>query len=237
LALGIHSEESATMNRTLNLTTKERQRYSLTRLCSAMAAGSALRGAGFEMECHVALCKKYGVEPQRAGVFVPDDVLLAKRDMTVAGVSGSNYLVGVDVQPFYQALREVSWLERLPVQRLPDLQADQTIPRHGSNVAVTWLGSEGAVITERDPAVGSVTLAPKNVAIIVERSHQHMVQGSRNDAALSASWAESRRGNRNGLHSGSGADGQPTGAPISGQPKRQRHDVELDQHRRIDPAG
>jgi HK97 family phage major capsid protein len=199
----------------LGLTERERSRYSIGKLIDAMARGADLRKAApFEVECSDSLRSRFGLENGlRGGCFVPREITHGRRDMTAADAASGGYLKGTVTPPFAAALREASWLERVAVQRVVGAKDDITQPRHGSNVTTTWLGSEAAPASEQNPVVGSVALSPKYVAVVVDRSRQHVVQSADQDAqilrelGLSVGVAIATA-----CAQGTGADGQPTGA-------------------------
>ena len=86
--------------------------------------------------------------------FVPLDALVRQRplqrDMTVAGVSGSNYLVGTENQAasFIDLLRNTSVTMRMGITRLSGLQGNVTIPKMTAGNTAYWLADEGTAATD-----------------------------------------------------------------------------------------
>ncbi len=192
---------------------KDVRRYSVLKALRATLSKDWSR-AGLELEAHKAIMQRGALNPRSENsFFVPMDVQV--RDMTSAGVSGSNYLVAIDniVGSFVEMLRNESVVMQLGATRLTGLQGNVTIPRQTAASTAYWLASESTQITESQPTIGQITLSPKNVAALTEISHQLMQQSDRSAEqlvmtdlarvlALAADVAALR---------GSGGSGQPTG--------------------------
>src|SRR5574340_725230 len=103
-----------------------------------------------------------------------------RRDMTVAGVSGSNYLVATNnmAGSFIDLLRNTSVGLRLGVRRMAGLVGNVTIQKQTAGNTAYWLNDEGTQITESQPTLGQVALTAKNVAALTELSHQLLSQGT-----------------------------------------------------------
>lgn len=211
----------------LDLSAPELKNYSLFRAMRA-SMNKDWTKAGFELECNREISKRMNRLPRsETAFFVPLDKLLHRsgaqvqaRDMTVAGVSGSNYLVSTDNQPgsFIELLRNTSVSLRMGVTRLPGLVGNVTIPKMTAGNTAYWLADEGTQITESQPTLGQLSLQPKNVAALTELSHQllqqstpaaeQLVMGSiARDIGLAVDV---------GVLRGSGASGQPTGIATTG---------------------
>lgn len=204
----------------LDMSTSEKRRYSLMRALRA-ASNKDWRHAGLELEANQALVKRLNKIPRaETSFFVPLDVMMRdlppqKRDMTVAGVSGSNYLVQTDNQPgsFIDLLRNSSVALSMGVTRLSGLQGNVTIPKMTAGNTAYWLADETTQITESQPTIGQLSLAPKNVAALTELSHQ-LLQQSSPDAeqlVLTSIARDIGLAVDVGILRGSGASGQPTG--------------------------
>jgi HK97 family phage major capsid protein len=202
------------------------RRYSLLRALRA-AINNDWKDAGLELECNNELSKRLDKSPRSAkSFFVPLDVLMRdipgsqKRDMTVAGVSGSNYLVSTDNMPgnFIDLLRNTSVGLRMGVQRLSGLKGNVTIPKMTAGNTAYWLSDETTQITESQPTIGQLSLAPKNVAALTELSHQLMVQSSPDveNLVLQSIARDIGLAVDVGILRGSGASGQPTGIATTG---------------------
>lgn len=214
----------------LDMSKTDRRRYSLMRALRAAINGDWDRSAGLELECNNEISKRLNQVPRsEKAFFVPLDVLLRdnpqllgaqKRDMTVAGVSGSNYLVSTDNYPgsFIDLLRNTSVALRMGVQRLAGLRGNVTIPKMTAGNTAYWLSDENTQITESQPTIGQLSLAPKNVAALTELSHQLMSQATPDAEALVLSSIARDIGLAVdvGILRGSGASGQPTGIVNTG---------------------
>jgi HK97 family phage major capsid protein/HK97 family phage prohead protease len=211
----------------LDLSASEARRYSMMRALRA-AANKSWDKAGLELECNKEISKRLNKLPRsESSFFVPLDVMMrdlpantAKRDMTVAGVSGSNYLVSTDNAPgsFIDLLRNTSVSLRMGVTRLAGLQGNVTIPKMTAGNTAYWLADEGTQITESQPTIGQLSLSPKNVAALTELSHQLMQQSSPDaeQLVLTSIARDIGLAVDVGILRGSGASGQPTGIVNTG---------------------
>jgi len=171
----------------LDMSPKEVRQYSLTRAVRAAAARDWSK-AGLELEAHTAVMARSGRQPQTQNAFfVPMDVQTHRnyhwlnknqRDMTVAGVSGSQYLVSTQnlSSSFIDLLRNDSVVLGLGATRLTGLVGNVTIPRMTAGGTAYWLGDESTPITESQATFGQVSLTPKNVTALTDISHQLIQQ-------------------------------------------------------------
>lgn len=226
--LKIQQERGDKASRTfLDMTPKEIQRYSLMRALRA-AQNRNWSKAGLELEANKAISAQLNKLPRsETAFFVPLDVMMrdrvgqrAQRDMTVAGVSGSNYLVGTDLMPgsFIDLLRNTSVCLRMGVQRMSGLVGNVAIPKMTAGNTAYWLADESTQITESQPTLAQLSLAPKNVAALTELSHQ-LMQQSTPDAeqlVLDSIARDIALAVDVGILRGSGASGQPTGIATTG---------------------
>ncbi len=217
--LEIHMERSKSMPMAIGLSAKEIQKYSVQRAIRASASRDWSK-AGFELEASQAVAMHNNIQPRANGsFFVPMDIQVsrqyARRDMTVAGVSGSQYLVSTDNQPgnFIDLLRNDSVVLGLGATRLTGLVGNITIPRMTAGGTAYWLADETTQITESQPTIGQLSLSPKEVAALTQISHKLMTQSSpdveamvMNDLAQVLALAVDVATLR-----GSGASGQPQG--------------------------
>ncbi|MBK9362996.1 MAG: phage major capsid protein [Rubrivivax sp.] len=216
--LAIQSERSkpGNMPTFLDMSAKEVQRYSLMRALRA-ATSKDWTKAGLELEANRELSKRMSRLPRAdTSFFVPLDKLMqGRRDMTVAGVSGSNYLVGTDnmAGSFIDLLRNDSVTLRMGVSRMAGLVGNVTIPRMTAGGTAYWLADESTQITESQPTIGQVSLSPKNVAALTELSHQLMQQSSPDveQLVLSSIARDIALAVDVGVIRGSGNSGQPQG--------------------------
>lgn len=205
----------------LDLSKSEVRRYSLMRALRA-AANKDWKNAGLELECNKEISKRLNTVPKSdTSFFVPLDILMRdlpaaqKRDMTAAGVSGSNYLVSTDNYPgsFIDLLRNSSVSMRMGVTRLSGLRGNVTIPKMTAGNTAYWLADETTQITESQPTIGQLSLSPKNVAALTELSHQLMSQSTPDAESLVLTSIARDIGLAVdvGVLRGSGASGQPQG--------------------------
>lgn len=164
----------------IGMSKAEQKRYSVLRLLRALATPNdrtLQRAAAFEFEAHQAAVEALGGQ-SRGGIVIPMDVF--KRDMTVAGVSGSNYLVGTTNMPggLIELLRNRMVTTTLGARRLDGLVGNMTIPRLSAASTAYWLSTETSTITESQPTIGQLQLAPKNVGALVEVTRQMMLQST-----------------------------------------------------------
>lgn len=190
-------------------TDKELRSFSLTRALVDASSGHGLQ-SGLEYE----MLKEYA--DTIGSTFAPDRFsipwqILARRDMTVAGASGSNYLVPTDTSDAVQALRPWSVVMQSGCTVLPDLRGDMAIPKVTAEVGGYWLTSEVDPIAKAQPTIGQVTMTPKICGAVVAFSQKLRTQ-SNIDAFLTAHLLQTigRTLDAAALN-GSGVSGQPTG--------------------------
>lgn len=211
----------------LDLDRKDKRRYSLLRAIRCAINNDWKKDGGIELEANNELSKRLDRLPRsERSFFVPLDVMMRdlprhqKRDMTVAGVSGSQFLVQTDNLPgsFIDLLRNTSVALRMGVDRLGGLKGNITIPKMTAGNSAFWLADETTQITESQPTIGQLSLAPKNVAALTEISHQLAVQSSPDaeNLVLASIARDIGLAVDVGILRGSGASGQPTGIATTG---------------------
>lgn len=171
----------------LDMSATETRKYSLMRAIRA-ATSKDWSKAGLELEANREITKRMNRLPKSdTSFFVPLDVMMRDRlpthqtrDWTVAGVNGSNYLVGTDnmAGSFIDLLRNTSVGLKMGARRMSGLQGNVTIPKMTAGTTAYWLADESTQITEANPTLGQVSLTPKNVAALTELSHLLMQQSS-----------------------------------------------------------
>jgi HK97 family phage major capsid protein len=210
----------------LDMEKPDKERYSIMRALRAVV-NNDWNKAGLELKASKAVSDKLHKLPRsERSFFIPLDIMLRdmprtqKRDMTVAGVSGSNYLVGTDNMPgsFIDLLRNTSVALRMGVQRLSGLVGNVTIPKMTAGNTAYWLADETTQITESQPTLGQLALAPKNVAALTELSHQLMQQSTPDAETLVLTSIARDIGLAVdvGVLRGSGSGGEPTGIATTG---------------------
>lgn len=193
----------------LDLPKRQADRYSLGELIRA-AAYDDKSVLPFYNEISEAIAAKTKQQPSTfRSFFVPNDVLA--RDMTAAGVSGSNYLVDTQVASFASALFSTSITARLPLRRA-QLTGNGTIAAITTAPTVGWLAGEGVEAVDAGPVFGQRAMTPKTVATTQFVSRQLDLQ-----SPGAISFVESQMGRALAqavdvaFISGTGASGQPTG--------------------------
>lgn len=131
--------------------------------------------AGREVEVSQELARRNGVSP--AGLLVPHDVFLEKRDVLTSG-SGGN-LVPDTHRPdlFIDRLRSSLNIQQLGATVLSGLQGNQSIPRLTGSATGYWVAEHGNV-TESDHTFDEVTMTPKTVGAEVEYSRRMLINAS-----------------------------------------------------------
>lgn len=196
----------------IGLTAKEAERASIGNYLRAVVAGDKAELHYFA-EVSTAVEKAAGQMRRGPGTYLVPGEVTMRRDMTKAGVSGSQYLVGTGIEGFSSALDAASVLSRLPVTRLPNLVGDVTITRESVKGSATWLADEASVIGDAQSTFGQIALTPKLVSGVVTASRQLLTQsGPAGNAfiekALATVVAEAVD---KALVAGTGNSGQPLG--------------------------
>jgi HK97 family phage major capsid protein len=93
-----------------------------------------------------------------------------QRDMTVAGVSGSQYLVGTDQPTFIETLRSRGLVGRLQIQTI-DCTGNAMLPRLGASTTA-WSAGEDAQAPDSAITIGAVSAMPRLVSGMFTVSHQ-----------------------------------------------------------------
>ncbi len=211
----------------LELTSRERKAFSLSRAILGMADGMVnnKRFSGFEREASDEIAKRLGKEAQ--GMFLPYDLLgergveggapsMFNRTMTssVSTAAGgalvqSTVLAGQYVPPNYN----IPIVVKAGARVLSGLQGNILIPAMTAGKSVTWASSENVAITAADPTFAQISLSPKDMGAVADISRRLLLQANpaidglvRDDLAVAIA---------NGIDvaalNGSGASGQPAG--------------------------
>jgi HK97 family phage major capsid protein/HK97 family phage prohead protease len=224
--LSIHEErgKQADAPAMLGMSKREVRQYSIMRAITA-AKQNNWKNAGLEFEAHRAMMDRDGLSPRsNSSVYVPMDVTsrqptYGRRDFTAA-VAGAAGGVGTDhlAGSFIDLLYNMSVTMNAGATRLTGLRGNVSIPKLTAGSTAYWLASETTAITESTPTMGALTLTPKNVAALVEVSHQMAQQADPSaeqmvlrDLAQQVSLAMDV-----GALSGDGTGGAPTGITNTG---------------------
>lgn len=193
---------------------KDVKGYSISRAIMRRMDG---RFDGLEAEMDQEVRNRLGVEGSGVGsILIPTSALLS-RDMTSAGASGSNYLVGTNNISFIEMLRPHLVTVKAGVQVLPGLTGNITIPKQTAASTAYWLSNEATAITESQPTLGQLSLTPKTVGAYVELSRQLLLQSNpaadqlvMHDLAKVLALAIDAA-----ILAGSGSGGQPSGLQLA----------------------
>jgi HK97 family phage major capsid protein len=215
--LEVHLEarkaQHATKRAHLDLRDSERALYSLPAAIDALLNRNVHSGS-FEAEISEALVAA-GAETNTSNSIRIPLWALGQRDMTAAGVGGSNYLVNaaIRVGSLAELLRGRSVIATLPITSLPNCTGHVVIPRETAGPTAYALGDENTAITPSQPTIGQLALTPKNVAAVTNISRQFLQQTGEGGAAfVRAALLSAVAAKLDALAiAGSGASGEPTG--------------------------
>lgn len=195
----------------IGMSRSETEKFSVMKAVRAIVAKDWSK-AGLELEAHRAIQQRLGGNPlNEQSFYVPLEV--QRRDMTVAGTSGSNYLVGTDNMSFIDMLRNRSVAMRMGARMMSGMVGNVTIPRQTASATAGWLTSESTPISESQATIGQLAMSPKHVGAYTEISRLLSLQSSPDAESLVMSDLAQSVGLAVDLAAlaGSGASGQPTG--------------------------
>lgn len=195
----------------IGMSRSETEKFSVMKAVRAIVSKDWSK-AGLELEATRAIQQRLGGNPlNEQSFYVPLEV--QRRDMTVAGTSGSNYLVGTDNMSFIDMLRNRSVAMRMGARMMSGMVGNVTIPRQTASATAGWLTSESTALSESQPTIGQLSLSPKHVGAYTEISRLLSLQSSPDAESLVMSDLAQSVGLAVDLAAlaGSGASGQPTG--------------------------
>jgi HK97 family phage major capsid protein len=141
--------------------------------------------------------------------------LPSTRDMTVAGVSGSAYLVGQSNPGgrFLESYLGASIAARLGVQTIDMGREDAAVPVVTTPATTVYLSDETTAISTSAPVIGSRLAKPKAVAALVTFTRQLLTMSSPNvqNLLMTEVGRAVAAAIDSALFNGSGVSGQPTG--------------------------
>jgi len=150
-------------------TDRERAEFSLTRVFHKIQADD-LRGT-YEAELLQDVAMRENRLWDRTSPTIPWE-LLGRRDMTAAGVSGSQYLVSTQSASPVDILRPLSVVANAGATIIANQRANLTIPEVGTVTTSQWLTSEADPLTAAQPAVGSLSFSPKIAGSVINYNRQ-----------------------------------------------------------------
>jgi HK97 family phage major capsid protein/HK97 family phage prohead protease len=202
----------------IGLTKKEVRSYSFMRAINALANPgdrAAYEAAAFEREVSEAAAKAAGKSAR--GIFVPGEILRAKRDLNVGTATAGGNVVATDLMAdaFIDLLRNRSVVQRAGATVMNGLVGNVAIPKQTGAATAYWVAESGAP-TESQQTVGQVTMTPKTVGAYTDFSRRLILQSSidvenmvRNDLAQVIALAIDSAA----LY-GTGSSNQPTGLKL-----------------------
>lgn len=164
----------------IGLTQKEVRQFSFIKAINAMANPQdkrAWEAAAFEREVSEAAIKTYGRAAQ--GIFVPNEVIFGKRDLTVGTSNAGGYTVATDLMAdsFIEMLRNRSVVQRAGATVMNGLVGNVAIPKQSAGATAYWVAESGAP-TESQQTLAQVTMSPKTVGAFTDFSRKLMLQSS-----------------------------------------------------------
>lgn len=164
----------------IGLKEKEINEFSFVRAINAMANPTdrkAQEDAKFEREVSEAASKKLG--KQSRGIYIPNEILRNKRDLSVGTASAGGNLVGTQYLSgsFIELLRNKMILSEAGMTVLSGLTQNVAIPKQ-SGGATAYMVAEGSAPTESQQTVGQVTLSAKTMGAFTDFSRKLLIQAS-----------------------------------------------------------
>jgi len=145
--------------------------FSVTKAIAQQLAPSEV-DAGRELEISQELARRSGASP--AGILVPHEVFLEKRDVLTSGSGGNLVPEQHRADLMIDRLRASLQVQGLGATVLTGLVGNQDIPRLTGSASAYWVAEHGAV-TESDHTFDSVSMAPKTVGAEVEYSRRMLI--------------------------------------------------------------
>jgi HK97 family phage major capsid protein len=167
----------------LDLSSRDIQRYSITKAIRACVEKSWPKVAPYEADVSAEVARRMGKQSGEHNFFIPLDVQWresAQRDLVVGTSSAGGYLVGTNVQSFIDILRNRSVVMRLGATTMPGLVGSVAIPKQITAATANWFASEAGTATESNITFGQLPLTPKTVGGYVEISRQLLLQSTPN---------------------------------------------------------
>jgi len=164
----------------VGLTDKEVRQFSVLRALNALANPtdkSAWSAAAFEREVSDAGAKLVGKSAR--GIFVPGEILRAKRDLNVTTATAGGNVVATELmaESFIELLRNKSVVQRAGATVMNGLVGNIAIPKQTGSATSYWVAESGSP-TESQQTVGQVTMTPKTVGAFTDFSRRLILQSS-----------------------------------------------------------
>lgn len=164
----------------IGLSEKEVRSFSFMRAINALANPSdkgAWEAAAFEREVSEAGAKAAGKSAR--GIYVPGEIMRAKRDLTAGTNNAGGFTVATDLMAdsFIELLRNRSIVQRAGATVMNGLVGNVAIPKQSGAATAYWVAESGAP-TESQPTLAQVTMSPKTVGAFTDFSRRLMLQSS-----------------------------------------------------------
>ncbi len=164
----------------IGLSQKEVREYSFLRALNAMANPSdksAWEAAAFEREVSEAGAKAAGKASR--GLFVPGEILRAKRDLTAGTNNAGGFTVATDLMAdsFIEMLRNRAVVMRAGATMMSGLVGNVAIPKQSAAATAYWVAESGAP-TESQQTLAQVAMSPKTVGAWTDISRRLLIQSS-----------------------------------------------------------
>lgn len=203
----------------VGLSQKEVRQFSILRALNALANPtdkSAWEASAFEREVSEAGAKAAGKSAR--GIFVPSEILRAKRDLVAGTPTAGGNIVATDLMAasFIDILRNRSVVQRAGATVMNGLTGNVAIPKQTGAATAYWVAESGAP-TESQQTIGQVTMTPRTVGAFTDFSRRLILQSSidvenmvRRDLAAVIALALDAA-----AIYGTGASNQPTGLKLT----------------------
>jgi HK97 family phage major capsid protein/HK97 family phage prohead protease len=164
----------------VGLSDKEVRQFSVLRALNALANPTdkaAWEAAAFEREVSEAGAKAAGKAAR--GIFVPNEILRAKRDLNVGTATAGGNVVATDLMAssFIELLRNRAVVMRAGATMMSGLQGNVAIPKQTGAATAYWVAESGAP-DESQQTIGQVTMTPKTVGAYTDFSRRLILQSS-----------------------------------------------------------
>lgn len=168
------AKEAALATGGIGLTTKETNRFSITRAISALVTRD-YNSAGFELEVSKAVAQRIGKVNTDQTFYVPVEVQ-QRTVMQVGTGSMGGYTVGTDIMSFVDIFRNRSVVIQSGARTLAGLVGVVAIPKKATVGAVGWIAEAGTG-TASELTLAQITMTPKNLIGYQEYTKQLLLQG------------------------------------------------------------
>lgn len=163
--------------KSLGMNKKEVKQYNLFKAIRAMSNPNDRKAqdeAKFEFEVSAQCEKSFGVAPQ--GIFVPEDILSKRAFDETQGVGDGLVPTNLLGGSFIEKLENSMVVSKLGATILSGLVGNIAIPKQTGGATAYWINLGDEITAESQPAVGQVTMTPKNVGAYTDLSRDLIKQ-------------------------------------------------------------